>query len=454
MLSFFGHFHPLLVHLPIGILLFVCLTTFLPKDKRDQLGLAVRIALILSALSAVFACLTGYQLSLNGEYDEAIVSKHLWLGISTATLSILCLLFKAYQRPLIWITSVILSMTGHYGGVLTHGEDYLFAKENNEEIDSAVASINNKDTTVHIDSSATTEHYIFPYQDEVKPILQQKCYSCHSSLKKKGGLRLDSEAFIVKGGKNGKIIQPNLPQKSTLYTHLLLPEDDDLHMPPKGKKQLSQREINIIHHWIAGGAVFTKIVMPGKKAASIIQTEPIHETIIEEKEQPQVMVNIKPVDPSGLQKTGVIVTQDSRGVSLNFVNIKTITPEMLAEIKNIRTSIYEIKMSGQAFSTTTWEAIPSLPNLKKLNLSQSNVEDNHVASFKNFPALEQLFLYETNISDESINDIKDLTSLKDLYIWKTKMTDKGINRLMKSHPKLHIESGSFQLRKPDSTKTN
>ena len=45
------------------------------------------------------------------------------------------------------------------------------------------------------------------YDSVIQPIFQTKCYSCHSSKKQKGGLRLDKYDLIMKGGKDGKIIE-------------------------------------------------------------------------------------------------------------------------------------------------------------------------------------------------------------------------------------------------------
>ncbi|MFZ9661534.1 MAG: DUF1553 domain-containing protein, partial [Chitinophagaceae bacterium] len=107
------------------------------------------------------------------------------------------------------------------------------------------------------------------YEQEIQPILKQKCYSCHSSVKMKGGLRLDKESFILKGGKNGKIFTPNDPTHSKIYTQLLLPIEDDHHMPPEGKKQLTNNEIKTIFRWIANGASFSSINQVEKKPYSI-----------------------------------------------------------------------------------------------------------------------------------------------------------------------------------------
>jgi hypothetical protein len=58
----------------------------------------------------------------------------------------------------------------------------------------------------------------------------------------------------MKGGEDGLVITPWLPQKSDLVRRITLPSDDDDAMPSGGKKPLSPNEIKLIQDWIAAGA--------------------------------------------------------------------------------------------------------------------------------------------------------------------------------------------------------
>jgi hypothetical protein len=64
----------------------------------------------------------------------------------------------------------------------------------------------------------------------------------------------------LKGGKHGAIIKANDPANSELIKRLLLPEEDEHHMPPKGKTPLTEQEIALLHWWIQQGAPFDKKV--------------------------------------------------------------------------------------------------------------------------------------------------------------------------------------------------
>ena len=116
-----GKLHPLIVHLPIGILLLNVVFVFLSKTKRYQgLSVAIPLTLLLGALSAVAACVTGWFLSQNGGYTEGVLSNHKWLGIGVAAVSVLLCGFKKYQYNMwVWLAIVGgVSATGHLGGTL------------------------------------------------------------------------------------------------------------------------------------------------------------------------------------------------------------------------------------------------------------------------------------------------------------------------------------------------
>ena len=91
------------------------------------------------------------------------------------------------------------------------------------------------------------------FEKNIRPVLVDRCYQCHSSTseKLKGGLLLDSKAGLLKGGDSGPAILPGKPEKSLLVKALRW-SDPDLQMPPK--HQLSTNQINDFAAWIKMGA--------------------------------------------------------------------------------------------------------------------------------------------------------------------------------------------------------
>src|SRR5262249_43155434 len=91
------------------------------------------------------------------------------------------------------------------------------------------------------------------YRD-IRPILEERCYSCHGPDKQKGGLRLDRKASALKGGDSGPVIQPSKSAESKLI-QLVSGADPDKIMPAKGAR-LTLRQIALLRAWIDQGAVW------------------------------------------------------------------------------------------------------------------------------------------------------------------------------------------------------
>ena len=92
------------------------------------------------------------------------------------------------------------------------------------------------------------------YLRHVKPVFIEHCSSCHGGLKQNGGLRLDTAAFIRKGGESGTAIQPGAADKSLLVQ--VLRGNAGFQMPPEGQgKPPSVEELAAIVQWINNGAI-------------------------------------------------------------------------------------------------------------------------------------------------------------------------------------------------------
>ena len=91
------------------------------------------------------------------------------------------------------------------------------------------------------------------FEKQIRPILAEQCYKCHSTKaeKLKGDLLLDSRQGVLRGGKDGPVIAPGHPDKSRLIVAISY-TDPDLQMPPK--HQLSATQVAAFEHWIKMGA--------------------------------------------------------------------------------------------------------------------------------------------------------------------------------------------------------
>lgn len=111
-------------------------------------------------------------------------------------------------------------------------------------------------TIVHVASvSGAGEDGLTPgaaiFLDKVRPVLEQKCFACHTS-DERGGLRLDSRERILKGGGRGPAVIPGNPEQSLIIA-ALRHERADLRMPRNAAK-LSEAEIQGFVEWIQAGA--------------------------------------------------------------------------------------------------------------------------------------------------------------------------------------------------------
>jgi uncharacterized membrane protein/mono/diheme cytochrome c family protein len=282
-MSFLGRLHPLVVHFPIGLLVVALFLEGLTLGgKRKGLREGIQMMVCLGAGFAIVSALFGWALRYYGDYEGELVQDHLNLGVATAVLSgITALLLRstlkgklhdyiAYRTALI-ATVILLTLTGHLGASLTHGENYL------RGMLSAPSSYNagiSSELLVRFSSLDTLSE---SQQDElnlgVRAILAHNCYQCHSSNKQKGELVLDNKRGVFKGGKSGPIITAGLPDDSELFYRINLPPDDEDVMPKKGKL-LQADEIELIKLWIQKGAHWSDRPLKVFPEAELALTKP------------------------------------------------------------------------------------------------------------------------------------------------------------------------------------
>lgn len=443
--NIFGHFHPLLVHLPIGILLFAILIHGLSCFKRySNFEIILPITYLIGAMAAVLSCLSGWVLSNNGEYDEQILFYHQWLGISVVTISIIGVYFtkKKKTKQLKWVSIILMALlfiTGHYGGTLTHGEGYL-----------------TKDATSQIKVAAkpviTNTQEAFLYADIIQPILEEKCYGCHSKIKQKGKLRLDTKEWILKGGEDGTIIHNGSALNSPLYKRIVLDPVDEKHMPPKGKPQITEQERILLEWWINSGGYFDKKVKDLLQPASIA---PILLNLEKNTSKPlvneEVPVNeIKPANQSSLNqltKMGVTilkVANNSNYLTANFITVNNSNDTIANLIKTVSANIVWLKMPKMHFTNSVLDAIALCDSLTKLNIEHASITDDQLSKFKNLKRIHYLNLVGTKISLHGLLELKNCTKLNELYLGETIISNKDSLVIQKAFPIAKIIFGNYR----------
>lgn len=264
--AFLGPFHTVTLHLPIGMLAFIVVLEmyawFNPvKDVRKVVGLA----LWFGALTAIIAAGLGYALGETGAYEGDTVWWHRWTGVGVGVVTfVLAILHSlAFRRGelrrvgvrkfylvLMLANLVLLTYSGHLGGNLTHGSEYLWA-DAPEWIQEVVHKIEGKGGKA--DPEAGMGEGV--YAEVIVPIFEAKCYPCHDAEKQKGDYRMDTvKALFTPGESELDPIVPGRVMESFLAETITLPVEDDLAMPPEGKDLLTPEETLTILHWIWNGA--------------------------------------------------------------------------------------------------------------------------------------------------------------------------------------------------------
>ena len=108
------------------------------------------------------------------------------------------------------------------------------------------------------------------FQDDILPILDQSCNSCHNPEKAKGSLILSSINDVINGGGSGDVVVPKNSNNSSLY--LLASHQKEPHMPPRGQA-IDDEQLKLIKTWIDQGLLPTASGKPMKKKAPTIALE-------------------------------------------------------------------------------------------------------------------------------------------------------------------------------------
>lgn len=93
------------------------------------------------------------------------------------------------------------------------------------------------------------------YEDHIRPLLENKCFSCHNPDKKKGGLEMTSYSGLMNGGSGGAVVDAGNPQASRLWT--MSAHKEEPYMPPEGAP-LDAKDLALLSKWVEGGVLQAK----------------------------------------------------------------------------------------------------------------------------------------------------------------------------------------------------
>jgi len=419
---FLGRFHPLIVHMPIGFITAVFLLQIVGIFSKSYFRMGIRILLFFTIISAVLSTAAGVLLAMPGGYDEALLEEHRRLGVAT---SVACIwmftahLSKRWGSGVVYAVCLLICMglvgaAGHLGGALTHGEDYLTAY-----LPEALGG-SPQPEPAHAGSNEDAE----VYGRVVQPIFDAKCVACHGPGKNAGGLRMHTLKAVLAGGQHGPSVVPNNTAESPALQRALLPLDAKGHMPPKGRSQLSEAELDVISWWIDMGAperVALEADLPSDAAITLMENALGFDIAQPELEllawEDAVRASETLQGNAGLHIRRVAL--DSSALDVFFEPTTNSIDEQVAELAPIKANITLLDLGNTTFSDATLEQVGTFLNLEQLRLHNTPVTDEGIRHLGKLRRLRKINLYGTEVTDATLETLEALPELKQVVAWET-----------------------------------
>lgn len=426
-----GRMHPMVLHLPIGILILLFVFMMMRNTfQKKQFRKIMLVCLMLASLSAALTALFGFFLSIGGDYGVDTLQQHKISGVALSLLTFFILVWyhNVKKSEIVFYGAVVSSilllvLTGHTGSVLTHGENFVFApvtKQVEEKLNIETASV---------------------YQLAVMPVLEKKCFSCHNESKAKGKLVMTAIDQFKRGGENGKPWVEGNPDSSRMINYIHLPLDHDDHMPPDGKPQLSAFEISLLEAWIQSGADFEKKIndLTASDTLKVLTNLAIRTANKTEEVKPYTF---KAASEDVIKKmntpfrTVFPIYQNSPALQADFFVRESFQVSSLEELKEVKDQLVVLNLSKMPVTDADLNIISQFKNLEKLNLNFTSVKGDGLANLKSLAQLQSLSLSGTAITKEELNSILSLSSLSEVFIWNTPIKESEKSALEKSFPKI------------------
>ena len=443
-INFLGHLHPVFVHLPIGFLALAYVIQYLFKSNAEKSRL-IDFVLIAGIVSSLLAAFFGWMLSLSGGYEENLLDWHRYTAIAVCVVSIALLAYKRYKkdeyRTLYYhagfhLMMLALLLAGHFGGEMTHGEGYLFSAATDTETGAVVQK--QKITTLTAASTVSI------YDGIVEPVLAQKCMQCHNEKKKKGDFQLHTLEALMKGGKNGKTIVAGDLDHSEFIRRILLDKGDEKHMPPKGKSQLTQPEIDLLSWWVLHGVSTSQSV---KEVSTNDTIRKFLSDAVKQSAGPAALDSIAPADAASiaaLKKINVAVVPLATGthfLELNMVNVPSFGDKDVPLLQEIAPQVMWLVLADSKITDAGLASLKSCSNTTRLNLKNTAITNASIPWIAQFSKLEYLNMVGTKIDDAGLLGLAPSATLKKIFCWQSGITANGVMAFQKKYPNIDIDFG-------------
>jgi YHS domain-containing protein len=446
LLPVFGRMHPLLLHLPIGLLVGLGLLECV-AGLRKQAAAPVFLVFVASA-SAIFAAASGWVLHQEASYAGGeLLDTHEAFGIATACCAVVVFALRAFgaigmYRIALLLTVGVLVPTGHFGAEMTHGKGFLLEplQQQTEPTEVVPVAPENGDPDAPILAS---------FEAHVQPFFNRKCIACHGPRKVKGELRMDSLEHLLAGGESGPVIEADLaPEDQELLFRMLLPLDDDDHMPPDHKAQPSAAELGLVRAWLVAGAPLDRAFEIGA-GASLPDPEANPDDAAQTSADPDEPAGPRPAPEAvltTLRERLVHVQPIAAGkveLWIDFAAAAKMTDD--ATVRELLTPLInhvgELSLARTQITDASLELIAAMPSLGRLDLRETAVTDAGLALLAQHAVLRELVVSRTQLSDAALDSLQSLPALKHLWIWDAGLSAEGLIALREALPQVKIDAG-------------
>ena len=433
-----GRMHPLILHFPIVILLLAMLLEFF-RFRPEYAGNAfyrnfLQGLLLIGALFAAVTVIMGLFLSREEGYAGDTLTYHKWTGAGIFFLASIIYWIRnagwyksVTAKAGALLTVVALILTGHYGAALTHGSDFIWEPVLNKR---AIAD-------VPLDQAVV-------YTNVIRPILEQKCTSCHNPDKLKGELILTDPQSIMKGGKSGKLIVAGNPQMSLLLQRVHLPIEEKKHMPPSGKAQLTLQEISLLTLWVKQKADFNKKLtdLPLSDSLRMLATAFLQPQNREDEYDFPAVDEEKVKALNTDYRTILPLARESPALAVNIYNASAYNVKQLDELGDIRKQVISLNLNKMPVKDADLKSVAKFENLRKLDLNFTDVSAAGLKDLSGLKHLQNLTLSGTKLD---LNDLKgllpQLKSVKTVAVWDTKLSAADVLQLQQANKGMNIIGG-------------
>jgi hypothetical protein len=221
-----------------------------------------------------------------------------------------------------------------------------------------------------------------------------------------------------------------------------LPLEAKKHMPPQGKPQLTEEEIEILTQWIRKGADFKLRVADLSPVDTLRQIATKIFTAAEIAEY-----DFDEADPETVKKLNTVnrvVSTEALGspaLSVNFFNSKLFSADQLKELNKVKKQIVTLDLAKMPLKDADIKIISEFENLRRLNLSFTGITGAVLPEFKKLKFLKSLSLSGTKITAEQLKQLQSFPQLKTVYTWNTPIAAADIEKLQQQTKNIRFETG-------------